>query len=97
MSLPDSVQAVIARDFGAARAAAIELMLPHEAQLALNPPYERVLLAILGLADGVVDDIATYTRAAIADWRDVLYWWETPELAEEGARRMKQELEDDDE
>ena len=45
----------------------------------------------------VVDDIAVYCRAAIADWRDVLYWWETPELAAEGARHMQERLEDDDE
>ena len=72
-------------------------MLPSEDHLGPNPPYERVLLAIIGLADGVVDDITVYSRAAIADWRDVLYWWETPELATEGARRMPQRLEDDDE
>ena len=97
MQLPDSIRATIAREFGSSQAAAVELMLPSENHLAPNPPYERVLLAIIGLADGVVDDIAVYCRAAIADWRDVLYWWETPELAAEGARHMQERLEDDDE
>jgi hypothetical protein len=35
---------------------------------------ERVQLAILELAKGNVRDVAQYTKAALNDYRDVLYW-----------------------
>lgn len=58
------------------------MMLPGQDQLPLHPPYERVLLAIVGLADGRLERVAEFSAAATADWRDVLSWWETPELAD---------------
>ena len=68
-------------------------MLPAPEHLGHNPPYERVILAILGLADGDMDRLSEFSRAAMADWRDVLYWWETPELAEAASGRVHELLE----
>lgn len=67
-------------------------MLPPPDHLPLHPPYERVLLAIVGLADGDVSQIAHYCQAAIEDWRDVLYWWETPELAQRASHHIAEVL-----
>lgn len=81
MDLPESVKAAAAKSFGVERLAELAMMLPAREHLPLSPPFERVLLAIVGLADGDLDEIAEYSKAAMIDWRDVLYWWETPELA----------------
>lgn len=93
MEIPSSVQAAIAATFGNGRVAEVGLMLPPRHQFVLHPPYERVLLAIVGLAAGDVDQIAVYSRAAVTDWRDVLYWWETPDLAESASRRIGELIE----
>lgn len=96
MTLPASVRASIAEAFGPGRAAQALLMLPAEAHLTLNPPYERVLLAIVGLSEGDLGRLAEFSRSAMADWRDVLYWWETPELVEK-ASVPEQWMEESDE
>jgi hypothetical protein len=45
-------------------------------------PYEqereRVQLAILKLAEGEIDKLLHFTRAAKGDFRDVLYWADYP-------------------
>ena len=44
---------------------------------------ERVLAAILKLADGKIDDIENYVKAANADFRDVFAWAEYPRYMRE--------------
>ncbi len=49
---------------------------PHERE------PERVQLAVLILADGNLDKIAHYLEVASKDYRDVLWWSETPPLGD---------------
>ena len=49
-------------------------LLPGIDELPLNPPYERVLQAIVRLAEGDIDQLHYYAGEAGKDWRDVLYW-----------------------
>ncbi|WP_173065761.1 hypothetical protein [Phytohabitans houttuyneae] len=41
--------------------------------------YERVLHALLDLADGDAHQLQEYVEAAERDWRDVLWWAEEPD------------------
>jgi hypothetical protein len=90
LSLPSSVVAELKRTFSDVDQAAARKLLPSEADLPLDPPYERVLLAVVGLADGSLSDLAHYSEEARADWRDVLYWHENPREAD--APRSASEL-----
>jgi hypothetical protein len=81
LSLPSSVVAELQRTFSDVDKAAARKLLPSEADLPLGSPYERVLLAVVGLAEGSVSDLAHYSEAARGDWRDVLYWHEYPREA----------------
>jgi hypothetical protein len=78
MSLPSSVDARINADYSGADKDAAAALLPRVDELPLNPPYERVLLAILTLAQGNLDTLRHYADIARSDWRDVLYWTEHP-------------------
>ncbi|MFC7545043.1 hypothetical protein [Plantactinospora sp. GCM10030261] len=49
-------------------------LLPKCGELPLTPPYERVLHAILDLAEGDWRRVRTLGQAAREDWRDVLWW-----------------------
>jgi hypothetical protein len=49
-------------------------LLPSPEELSLTPPYERVLHAILDLANGDWRLVRHHSQAARADWRDVLLW-----------------------
>jgi hypothetical protein len=52
--------------------------LPSVSELPEGAPYDRIVLAILQLAAGDVDQLTHFAAAAKADWRDVLYWTEHP-------------------
>lgn len=84
----DRVERALRDSFGddAERARAL---LPACAELALTPPCERVLLAVIGLADGDTGRLEYFAAASRADWRDVLYWWEAPEEAARASRRAR--------
>ncbi|GAA1825414.1 hypothetical protein GCM10009835_52700 [Planosporangium flavigriseum] len=72
-ALPDSVeQRLAAGDNEYARSA--RHLLPSPEELSLTPPYERVLHAILDLANGDWRLVRHYSQAACEDWRDVLLW-----------------------
>jgi hypothetical protein len=50
----------------------------------LNPRQDdRVLLAVLSLSEGDLERLRRYAEAAEADYRDVLYWAETPRQRDE--------------
>jgi hypothetical protein len=76
MSLPGSVDTRLNADYSGADRQAAAALLPREDELPLNPPYERVLLAILTLARGELDTLRQCADSARSDWRDVLYWAE---------------------
>jgi hypothetical protein len=65
-------------DYSGADRDAAAALLPREDELPLQPPYERVLLAILTLARGDLGRLRHYADSARSDWRDVLYWTENP-------------------
>lgn len=48
----------------------------------------RIRLAILVLADGDLAEVARLVAAANADYRDLLYWAESPEESGAGTKRQ---------
>jgi hypothetical protein len=55
-----------------------------QAREILNPSQDdRVLLAVLALSEGDLERLQHYADAAEADYRDVLYWAETPRQPDE--------------
>jgi hypothetical protein len=80
MLLPFSqlVEDTIEAGFPVSAIAAARDALPPSDQLPPGVPYERILLAILQLADGDIDKLVHYTDVARKDWRNVLYWTEQP-------------------
>lgn len=53
---------------------------------------ERVHLAILKLAEGRLETLPECVEAAKRDYRDVLYWAESPELSRAGGWTSKRNL-----
>lgn len=53
-------------------------VLPIFGELPMTPPWGRVLHAIITLSEGDPARLAQYAQNARDDWRDVLYWTETP-------------------
>lgn len=53
-----------------------------------GPEKERVKSAILKLSQGSVDGIKYHLECAMKDYRDVLYWVENPDEAEEGFKKL---------
>ena len=49
---------------------------------------DRVQKAILKLAKGSVDGVKYHVQCAIEDYRDILYWAESPNEAEEGFKSL---------
>jgi len=72
--VPEAVKSEIVAGFGPDSIAGVAALLPEIDELPLNPPYERVLRAIVRLAEGDVDQLRYYAGEARKDWRDVLYW-----------------------
>ena len=55
-----------------------------EARGILNPSQDdRVLRAVLTLSEGDLERLRHYSEVAETDYRDVLYWAETPRQSEE--------------
>ena len=52
-----------------------------------GPERARVRLAILVLADGDAAEVHNLVQAASEDYRDVLFWAESPEESGSGTRR----------
>jgi hypothetical protein len=92
MSLPESVATEIQRAFPESLRVAASEGLPASGDLVAGAPYERVLIAIVRLAKGSLDQLAYYSEQARRDWRDVLYWTQHPQEPtniEELRRRLK--------
>ena len=50
--------------------------------------YERVRKAIINLSAGSIDGLKYFTECANKDYRDVLYWAEYPNEAEEALKKL---------
>ena len=57
--------------------------LPAEDQFSRGSPHERIIIAIIRLASGDLAKLQHFADAATKDWRDVLYWAETRQAANE--------------
>jgi hypothetical protein len=77
MNLPPVVSAELERCFSEAEISDARKVLPSAQELP-QAPYERTLVAILSLAGGDLAALSHFSRRAREDWRDVLYWHETP-------------------
>lgn len=55
----------------------------------------RVHRAVLALAEGDIDKLLHFARVAQIDWRDVIYWAETPrqpgEMTEDEAKKLSEQ------
>lgn len=74
-ALPESVEQRLA-SLPTEYAASARRLLPRRDELPLSPPYERVLHAVLDLADGDWQQLRHHAESAKRDWRDVLWWAE---------------------
>lgn len=81
MTLPPDVDAELERSFRDPERDQARALLPSEDEI--GDGYERILLAILALAEGSLSALAHYSQSARDDWRDVLYWHEHPRDADE--------------
>jgi hypothetical protein len=72
--LSPAVRARIVTDFAPEQHAQVEAALARYT----GPERARVQCAILQLADGALDDVRVYVRAADEDYRDVLMWVGSP-------------------
>ena len=92
MSLEESTQVRIAKDFPAAEQAPVaELLLSYA-----GPEPARVVRDILHLSKGKLEDVRRYLKAAQTDYRDVLYWAEyyatDPMLKDRDPKQMVEEI-----
>jgi hypothetical protein len=90
MDSVDPVEDELRRAFPEPLRAAARGSLPAQEDLPLNPPYQRVLIAVIKLSAGSLNKLAYYSEQARRDWRDVLYWTEAPQDA--SAARTYEEL-----
>jgi hypothetical protein len=57
--------------------------LPVEDQFSRGSPCEPIIIAVIQLASGDLAKLQHFADAATKDWRDVLYWAQTPQAANE--------------
>ena len=77
----EDVKRIVFRDFGESKSAdALSILKDYNGQ---DGPRPRVCLAILKLANGDLDRLREVTKAALADYRDVLAWAEYPRWIKE--------------
>ena len=72
--LSADVSARVVADFPPDQRATVEAQLRRYSAREHASEPERVQLAILELAKGNVKDVVHYTREALNDYRDVIYW-----------------------
>jgi hypothetical protein len=75
----NDIQRRVDRDFGAAAQLVtqqLETFIESFRAVAHTHPGDRVIRCIVHLANGNLDDLAHYIRAALADPRDVMFWAE---------------------
>jgi hypothetical protein len=76
--LPESAEFELQRFFPEPLWASARERLPAPEDLPAGAPFDRVLCAVVRLADGSLDALSHYADSARGDWRDVLYWAEHP-------------------
>jgi hypothetical protein len=76
--LPESAEFELRRVFAEPLWASARERLPALEDLPAEAPFERVLRAVVRLADGSLEALSHYASSAREDWRDVLYWAEHP-------------------
>lgn len=80
----DDVKRIVLRDFGVERVSrALAILDEYGKQEWNRPGSPRVRLAILKLANGDLDLLATHSATAIEDFRDVIAWAEYPRWSKE--------------
>jgi hypothetical protein len=75
----DDVRARVEKDFSTSAqfvAAQIEEFIESFCKIYNMQPGDRVLRSIVFLAQGSLDNLQHYFKAALTDWRDVVYWAE---------------------
>ena len=79
-ALPAAVKRALEKAFPGVDLAELCPLLPGASEIRAEDEagYQRVLLAIVKLAEGDVARLARTAEAARKDWRDVLYWAEYP-------------------
>ena len=78
MSRPGQVEAAVHGTFPEAAWNEALAILPTPTQFPSEVAVDRILLAVVSLASGDLDALKHYSERALADWRDVLYWYEHP-------------------
>jgi hypothetical protein len=85
MPWPAAVAARLASDYPGREQDAREILLGSLGDRPPGASDERVLLAVLHLADRDLMRLAHYASAARADFRDVIFWASTPREPDEPA------------
>jgi hypothetical protein len=78
--IPDDIHKRIEHDFGSEGAkrvtAALEQFIESYQSNYGTRPSDRIIRCIVHLAQGKLDLLSHHTKAALGDWRDVIYWAE---------------------
>ncbi len=78
MRKPPTVDYLLEEEFAASDRSGAREALPGSDAFPPGSPHERILLAIIRLASGDLVKLWQMADAAKSDWRDVLYWADTP-------------------
>jgi hypothetical protein len=87
---PNDVERIVRRDYSEAQfSSVIDVLKGYEDSPSGRRELTRVHLAVLKLANGVLDALRTHINTAVQDFRDVLGPAEYPEYSEKVAFRTK--------
>jgi hypothetical protein len=82
-AVPPELRAAIEQLFSDLDASVVAALLPTRDELPPVAEYERVLLSIVRLSEGKADRLEHFADVARRDWRDVVFWAESPRQEEE--------------
>jgi hypothetical protein len=75
----NDIRARIEKDYGASAqsvAEQLEHFIESFRKIYNHHPGNRLLRCVVHLAEGKMENMQHYLKAALADWRDVIYWAE---------------------
>jgi hypothetical protein len=78
--IADDISKRLENDFGSEGAREAEAALEHfvesyESNYSARPS-DRIMRCVVHLAEGKLGSLRQYIKAALSDWRDVIYWAE---------------------